>query len=172
MLIYLHKKWTCTHKRAAPNYKVHLYPNAKRTYPESSAKMAAIKSEVGLESKWHVVTPSLLEKLTIHPVSLWLNLGMEEWADTCTYFESLKQLLSASWLVRTTVLATTMSYCPSYDLNSHAPTSVLAVVLPLQPHPQWCCSSQRSQPNPQEPSAKKPHFTTLSNEELEGLSKH
>ena len=109
-----------------------------------------------------VVSPSLLQNVAIHPVSPRFSLGMEKWADGC--LESLEQSLSAS-------LAGKDDCFGDYDPKSHPPTS--ARVLLLQPHPQPCCSSvsSRSQPNLQEPPAKKCRFTTLSNKELERLSK-
>ena len=93
-----------------------------------------------------VVSPSLLENLTIRPVPPRFNLGMEEWADAC--LESLEQSLSASLTGEDDCFGDyddTMLSCPSYYPKSHPPTSALAVALPLQPHPQL---SQRSQPSP------------------------
>ena len=94
--------------------------------------------------------------------------------DNTNGHESHKQSLSASLAGKDNCFGDyddTMWSYPSYYPKSHPPTSALTVALPLQPHPQSCCLSQRSQPSPPKQPAKKPCFTTLSNEELEGLSK-
>ena len=83
-----------------------------------------------------------------------------EWADACLDF--LKQSLTVS------LAGDDSSSCSSSYPKSHPPT--YAHVPSFQPHPQPCYSNAK-QSNPQELPAKKPRFTTLSNEELEGLSK-
>lgn len=59
-----------------------------------------------------VVSPSLLENLDIHPVSLDFSLGMEEWTDV--YLESIERTLSDSGI-------DTRSCVSAFDSSLHLP---------------------------------------------------
>ena len=105
----------------------------------NKTKQQKKKKEWSWAWKWmasrldYVVSPSLLENLTIHPVSPWFNLGVEEWADAC--LESLERSLSASLADEDDYFGNyddTRRSCSSRYPKSHPPTS--AHTLPLRPH--------------------------------------
>ena len=113
-----------------------------------------------------VVSPSLLESITVHPTRPEFSLGMEEWTDS--YLKSLERNLS----VVSSRLNAHSSLSPPPPKSRPGPSSQLA---PLQPHPQYLslASTANIQVHPSEcpPPAKKTRFSKLSKEELDTLSK-
>ena len=113
-----------------------------------------------------VVSPSLLESITVHPTRPEFSLGMEEWTDS--YLKSLERNLSAV----SSRLNAHSSLSPPPPKSRPGPSSQLA---PLQPHPQYLslASTANIQVHPSEcsPPAKKTRFSKLSKEELDTLSK-
>ena len=117
-----------------------------------------------------VVSPSLLENLDIHSVSLEFSLGMEEWTDT--YLESIERTLSDSGI-------DTRSCASAFDSSLHLP--IIPDIVDAGPSSSVTAyASQKKQPLPQlkqqdsqlvPHATKKKRFTTLSKEELDDLSK-
>ena len=99
-----------------------------------------------------VVSPSLLQGITIHPTSARFSLGMEEWTDSY-----LKQLEKEN---------------PTLKFDTATPSlGVFERERDISLHPlNRAASSERAtkQPHPQrlEPPPKKQRFSTLSSEEL------
>ena len=113
-----------------------------------------------------VVSPSLLESITVHPTRPEFSLGMEEWTDL--YLKSLERNLSA---VSSRLNAHSSPPRSSLPKSRPGPSSQLA---PLQPRPQYLplASTANIQVHPSEcpPPAKKTRFSKLS-KELDTLSK-
>ena len=122
-----------------------------------------------------VVSPSLLENLDIHPVSLEFSLGMEEWTDT--YLESIERTLSESGIdTRSSASALHLPIIPDVDAGPSSSSVTLVPSSESAPHPPRLLSpipSDQVHPPDQQrpPPAKKTRFSKLSNEELDILSK-